>query len=480
MSHPFSPRIVLRRSLLRVSLAALCALGSPHLTVAQEGPSPLEDEIQQRISALERLLEEVQAGHDAEIAALKKEIARLQEGPPAEAGDAEDELAALRALAAEEAQREDAEAVDERDVEFTARGLSLQALNPEISVTGDMYALIRDQDGNPQCSDFHVRGLGIHMESYLDPYSRFKVAFPVSEGGATLGEAYLTRYGLPGGLSASLGKFRQQLGVINRWHKHALDQFDFPLPLRQIFGEGGLNQTGASLDWTLPSLGDTSQGLTFQLTGADNSRLFEGNTQGTPSLLLHYKNFQDLSKDTYLELGLSGLVGWRDEWQVDQGGGPTTVRNSQATYVYGADCNVLWEPTDSMRYRNFQWLTELYFMNRNIVAPDGSGEDTLDAWGAYSYVQAKVSRTVDVGVRFDYYEPDQKGYAALDANLSPHAYPTDVEQWQVGPYVTWNQSPWVHWRAEYNHLEPGDIGEPSDVLYLQLIFAAGPHKHERY
>ena len=466
--------------LFGAAVAILSTLGPLHLAAAQEGPDPAEDEIQQRIGALERRIEEMQAGHAEEIAALKREIALLREEPPSGTGGDDDELAALRALAAEEAQAEARGGLGEEETEFTARGLSLQALNPEISVTGDMYAVFRDQEGNRERTDFRVRGLGIHLESYLDPYSRFKAAFPITEAGAELGEVYFTRYGLPTGMSATFGKFRQQFGVVNRWHKHALDQFDFPLPLRQIFGEGGLNQTGMSLDWTLPPLWSTSQGLTFQLTGGRNPRLFDGNTLGTPSLLLHYKNYQDISKDTYLELGLSGLVGWRDEWQVDQGGAPTTVHDSQATFVYGADCNVLWEPTDQMRYRNVEWRTELYLMNRRILAPDDSGRDTLDAWGAYSYLQTKVSRTVDVGIRFDYYDPDQKGYAALDPGLSPHAYATDVEQWQVGPYLTWHQSPWVRWRIEYNHLDPGDIAQPSDILYLQLIFAAGPHKHERY
>ena len=463
-----------------VALVVLGTLSPLHLVAAQEDLDPPEDEVQQRISALERQIEEMQAGHAEEIAALRREIALLREEPPSGTGGEEDELAALRALAAEEAQAEVVGDSGVEETELTARGLGLQALNPEISVTGDMYATFRDQEGNRERTDFRVRGLGIHLESYLDPYSRFKAAFPISESGTTLGEAYYTRYGLPTGMSATLGKFRQQFGVVNRWHKHALDQFDFPLPLRQIFGEGGLNQTGMSLDWALPPLWSTSQGLTFQVTGGQDPRLFTGNTLGTPSLLLHYKNYQDLSKDTYLELGLSGLVGWRDEWQVDQGGTPTSVYDRQATFVYGADCNVLWEPTDRMRYRNVEWRSELYFMNRRILAPDDSGRDTIDAWGAYSYLQTKVSRTVDVGVRLDYYEPDQKGYAALDPGLAPHAYPINVEQWQVGPYLTWSQSPWVRWRIEYNHLDPGDLDQPSDVLYLQLIFAAGPHKHERY
>lgn len=464
----------------RAALLVFATLGVLSLASAQDGALPAGDSVEQRIQSLEREIARMQTGHADELAALKEEIAALRRGAAPPSTTEEDELAALRRLASEEAQKGQQPETGEQDTAFTARGLSLQALNPEISITGDVYASFREQEGNPEHADFRVRALGLHLQSYLDPYSLFKAAVPINEDGAVLGEAYFTRFGLPTGLSATFGKFRQQFGVVNRWHKHALDQFDFPLPLRQIFGEGGLNQTGLSLDWTLPTLWSTSQGLTFQLTGGQNPRLFDGNTPGTPSLLLHYKNYQDLTQNTYLELGLSGLIGWRDEWQVDQGGTATTVHDSQATCVYGADFNVLWEPTDQMRYRNIEWRTELYILNRQILAPDGSGRDAINAWGAYSYIQSRVSRTVNVGVRCDYYEPDQKGYATMDPGLAPLAYPIHIEQWQVGPYLTWNQSPWVRWRLEYNHLEPGDIEPPSDVLYLQLIFAAGPHKHDRY
>jgi len=318
------------------------------------------------------------------------------------------------------------------------------------------------------------------MESYLDPYTRFKAAVPINENGAELGEAYMTRYGLPGSMSATFGKFRQQFGVINRWHKHALDQFDFPLALRQVFGEGGLNQTGVSLDWVLPQVGRTSQELTFQLTNGSNGRLFSGNTLGTPSLLLHYKNYRDISKDTYFEWGLTGLLGWKDEWEVQEGGDPFTVHDSLPAAVYGMDFNLLWEPTDRMRYRNLEWRTELYVVDRRIMAPDGSGEDTVNPWGAYTYVQTKLNRKLDIGVRLDYFRPDSKDYAVLGSWLAPHAFPVQVDQWQIGPYITWIQSPWVRWRIEYNHLDSGDLFEPVDIIYFQLVFAAGPHKHDRY
>jgi hypothetical protein len=123
---------------------------------------------------------------------------------------------------------------------------------------------------------------------------------------------------------------------------------------------------------------------------------------------------------------------------------------------------------------------ELYVLARDILAPDGSGEDTIDAWGAYSYLQTKLNRKLDVGARLDYFAPDTKDYALPDSGFTPHAFASSVNQWLAAPYITWQQSPWVRWRAEFDYFDPGDVAEIERRLILQLIFAAGPHKHERY
>jgi len=152
------------------------------------------------------------------------------------------------------------------------------------------------------------------------------------------------------------------------------------------------------------------------------------------------------------------------------------------TTVLGADLTVLWEPTERMRYQNWIWRTEAYLLKKNILAPDLSGEDTLRAWGAYSYFQKKLNRTTEAGLRVDYYQPDTKSYAAMPGlELSPLAVTaSDAHQWVVAPYVTWWQSPWVRWRLEWDHQMNHNMGPDSDTISLQCTFAAGPHKHERY
>jgi hypothetical protein len=252
------------------------------------------------------------------------------------------------------------------------------------------------------------------------------------------------------------------------------------MPLRMVFGNGGLNQTGLSLDWSMPPLWGSSQEFTFQLTDGSNARIFGQNDRNTPAALVHYKHYRDLSKDTYLEFGLSGLLGWNQNWAITEGETTRTVHKSRPAMVLGADLTLLWEPTERMRYRNWLWRTEAYLFDKEIEAPDGSGSDSLRGWGAYSYLQTKLHRTLELGVRADYYEPDTKGYADL-AGLAPLAVTrSGARRWQVGPYITWYQSPFVHFRLEYNHADGDHMGPPEDVIFFQTIFAAGPHKHERY
>ena len=396
----------------------------------------------------------------------------------AQGGESAQDAAVEDLRRAAEAEMSVPEAEPEAEDTFTSGALGLQSLNPEISITGDILGSYTESETVEKKSDFLFRGLGIHAEAYLDPFTRFKAAFSVGEDETTLGEAYMTRFGLLPQVSLTLGKFRQQFGVVNRWHKHGLDQVDFPLALQRIFGPGGLNQTGGSVEWTMPDLLDTAQELVVQVTDGENDRVFAENDDNTLSALAHYKLFRDLTPSTYAEMGLSGLYGKNNRWTV----GEDTVEKGLDAWVVGADFTLLWEPTHLMRYRGVTWRSEAYAMEKDILAPDGTGQDTVNAWGMYSYVEAKVSRTVSVGVRGDYFEPDDKSYAgAATGSLVPVvAAAPGACRWQVGPYVTWYQSPFVHFRVEYDRQDGDGTGPEEDTIWLQCIFAAGPHKHERY
>jgi len=466
--------VLLPASIILIYLAAVPA-------PAQAGSEePTVQELQQQLAEMSARMAELQA----ELSSLRARVEELgaRAAAPGEQPGDEAELAELVAAAQREAEAERPAAEEEGEPTFTSGALGLQALNPEISVTGDFISSYRRGGGVSQNWDNTVRTLGLHLESYLDPYSRFKAAIPVLEDKACIGEAYFTRYGWRPNLSITLGKFRQQFGVVNRWHKHGLDQLDFPLPLRQIFGPGGLNQTGFSFDWQMPPVGSATQELTLQVTNGENPRAFGENTQNFPALLAHYKNYRDMSKDTYVEFGLSGLVGRNDTWGVLADTDIVSEREKLLTTVLAADLTLFREPTERMRYENWLWRTEAYWLNKDILAPDGSGEDTIRAWGLYSNYQRKLNRTTEAGIRVDYYEPDVKHYAGLSSlSLAPLAVTEPgAHQWLIAPYVTWWQSPWVRWRLEWDHHLNSHMGPDEDVISLQCTYAAGPHKHERY
>ena len=436
--------------------------------------------LKEQILELQQQTNEMKNEYEEEIKTLKNKIDKLdQSSSEIQKKDINDELSRLRSLAEAEAKR--GKVVEQKTDEetFKSGSLDLQVQNLEISVIGDFLFSYR-QYTSDQNTDFNFRNLGVHLESWLDPYTNFKSAVEFHEDETELGEAYVTLFNLGDDLNLTLGKFRQQFGVVNRCHKHGLDQVDFPLALREIFGDGGLNQSGLSLDWMMPPIGDVSQQLTFQLTDGSNSRVFGENSHNKPSILAHYKNYRDLSKDTYMEWGLTSLFGWNNQWSISGG---SSQESDKTTAILGADFSVLWEPTEKMRYRNIEWRNEIYWLRKNLLAPDYSGSDTINAWGIYSYIQTKFSRTVDIGVRGDFYVPDTKSYANLssDLSLSPLAVVSDDPYiCQVSPYITLWQSPFVKFRAEYDYSNGKGIENPEHVVWLQVIFAAGPHKHERY
>jgi len=313
-------------------------------------------ELETRLAALENRFVSMQQDYQQQIASLTAQINYLQGKAPvgavspagqqapvaaATVDEADSELLALRQAAAAESRSAEAALpakTSDEERRFIAGDLSRQAENPEISIVGDFVYRLQSIDNQRQNSDATMRNLGVHYETYLDPYTKFKGAVPVKEDISNIGEAYITRYGLTPNLNFTIGKFRQQFGIVQRWHMAGLDQNEFPLAMRRVLGDGGLCQNGISLDWQLGASGRTTHELTMQLTESTNQRLFAGNTRGMPSLLLHFKAFRDVNVDTYRELGLTALAGVNDQWSVNRAG---VVERSMKPALYTGSALIL-------------------------------------------------------------------------------------------------------------------------------------------
>ncbi len=348
---------------------------------------------------------------------------------------------------------------------FTGAARSLQALNPEISFSGDVVAQYlfgpngKEYHGDER-SGFLFREFGMHLQSNLDPFSMTKIAFAFTEDAFSLEEAYLTWSPLLEGFSLSAGLFRQQLGVVNRWHPDALDQSDHPLMITVPFGDIGLAQTGLAAHFRVPPLWAHSLEVYLEVTNSSNAEALSGEFFSIPSTLLHVTNYWDLSPITYLELGLTGLYGANHARGAPDAEGGLRDEGFRMTAVGGADLTLFWEPVNRAKYRHFVWRTEFLYVRKELV------DERMDWFGGYSYMEVKVDQPWILGVRGDLVQP----FEVKNANEF---------EWQVVPYVTWWQSEFVRLRLEYRYHQP-HIGDPDHKVLLQLTFAAGPHKHERY
>ncbi|MBN1605661.1 MAG: hypothetical protein JW940_03470 [Polyangiaceae bacterium] len=376
-----------------------------------------------------------------------------------------------------EARAAEAEARPE-EREFLEGGLALQKLNPELTACGDVVAAVV-VDGKKfyatesDRSGLFLRGLGVHLQHVLDPYSMFKSALHFSpEHGVGLEELYVSWFGLIPTTSFAVGRFRQNFGILNRWHEHDLDQSSYPLALRLVLGDEGLIGDGLMFRWLMPSLWAHANELTIEVVDGSNETLYAGAHFSVPSTLAHLKNYYDLSSSTYLELGLTGMFGFNNRRGLLDDQDELVDEPWRRTVAAGADLTLYWSPLNQAKYRSFTWRSELYFASKE--RPEQSPHRWSKSTGVYSYVQDQLSERWFVGVRGDVVRPTVRASRKL--------------AWDIVPYVTFWQSEFVYLRLEAQHGRnlPYVAGDGTLDLrtdnraLLQIDFAAGPHKHEKY
>jgi len=427
----------------RLGLFVLLATALTPLSVMGQEP--------ERTDSLEQAIRILKARVDSLRLVLERLVRQAQD-----TSEISDELANLRAAA--QAAAGEAEAADTSG-EQQSRTRSLQSLNPEISVTGDLVGSYLAPAAGESRPTATAREFEFAFESALDPYTRTKVfvsyeqpveiaGYPEHQGqedpgGFDIEEGYLYWVGLPGRFGLKAGKFRQEIGLYNRWHTHALLEVDRPLPIVAFLGHDGLIQTGVSM--TLPSLdvGPSTQTAWFEVTQQSNDVLFgDGNQM---SFLGRLQSFWDLSSSTYLQLGASGVYG-------EDGG--DDLENG----LVQIDASLRWSPTNRSIYQGFQLKGEWYWVEKKVSGIESRGN------GGYVQANYQASRRLFFGLRGDYVH----GLTAGEPDL-----------YQLVPSITLWQSEWVYARLQYNYLQP-EGGSGNSTVLLQIVWAMGPHKHETY
>jgi hypothetical protein len=407
----------------------------------------------------------VQAGQDSALAAAVKQLGeRLERSiagrcPPGAAAagapppdSAADDLAALRAAAAAAAGAEPGPAPGAPEDTTGAAAPPDQApptgprnaniLNPEISATGDLRLIARDE--GPQRDNAELREVELSFQSALDPYSKTKIFLTFEDEEIGIEEGYIYYSGLPGRIRVDGGKFRQPVGDLNRWHLHALPENEYPLVYQRFLGEEGLAGIGVSVYTTLPlSLAGGTHEVYLQGTLSESEPLYAGGRQ--PSLLGRLQNFWQLSRSSYAQVGFTAT------------GGNNSDADLQSRLL-GLDFRFTYRPPEAGTRRDITFRAEGYRLHSTELGL------TTNRYGTFLDLNARLSRRWILGARYDWVE-------------APRG-PDDTE-WRITPTITWWQSEFVYLRLQGEHRN-SDLAGTTNLLTLQAVWAVGPHKHETY
>jgi hypothetical protein len=353
------------------------------------------------------------------------------------------------------------------------KGLS-QGLNPEIGVAatiqGNLTENTADEEGNDTVA---LKELEVSFAQYVDPYSRLDVTLALNdnleEQNIDIEEAYYSHWALPLDFKGQIGKFRAAIGQQNRMHLHELDTVDYPLVIRNFFGEEGWSASGARLErmlwnpWNIPVqiIGEVMRG------NEENS--FSGVSR-RPIFNTHLNTFFKTSENSELDLGGTVIFGdanpYRTVW-VDDGTGTGTLieeefrpaegQDRYGVQVYGADATWKWFLPGGEVLKS---QSELYVQSRGA-----NTSANTNPWGFYSLLDYRFSPRFSTGIRFDYLQP-------LDiANDNRYSY-------EVNPYLTFWQSEFASFRLQYRHSKAADPNQKDDnAVFLQANILIGSHKH---
>lgn len=186
--------------------------------------------------------------------------------------------------------------------------------------------------------------------------------------------------------------------------------------------------------------------------------------------LARLDNFFELTEETGLKLGFSGLYG------------PNATGKDAETYIYGADVLVKWVPENNFRgYPFVKWQSEV--MGRSydadpVLADDGDlllGEDTLRDWGFYSQLLYGFSPGWAAGTRVEWAGGSTESVGGRDSD------PTRADRLRLSPLLAYKPSEFSRIRLQYNYDQSDALVDDNEhSVWLGFDMLIGTHPAHKY
>jgi hypothetical protein len=366
------------------------------------------------------------------------------------------------------------------------RPLSLQGINPEISLDGLFAAGYFSEPENlnfgghdPKQRGFTLQNLELTLGATVDPYARADahIIYLIDKEGESVlevEEAYLTTLALPYRLQLIGGQFFTRFGRINPIHPHSWDFTDQPIINNRLLGPDGLRNPGLQLSWLAP--------LPFYLELIGSIQNAGGET--AVSFLSNEENFASTATEVFphpssgltpTERGVRGVddllymarlkTAWTlsDAVEVVHGVsglfGPNASGLDTHTEIYGVDLYAKWRPMAAQGGFPFVAL-QAESIWRGYETP----ADTLRDSGFYLQGLWGFAKGWVIGGRVDYANGDE----ATD--------PLRDRRWRLSPDLTFYPSEFSKWRLQYNYDRAQHLNnKPLHAVFLQFEFLIGTH-----
>jgi hypothetical protein len=354
---------------------------------------------------------------------------------------------------------------------------SANLLNPTVTAIGN--GLYRYDDravgeaGERIDNNFNVREVELDLRAAVDPFADGVVIASfeserVGEFEAGIEEGYVNIKRLPFpvfddpplGLKLKVGRFRPEIGRINRLHLHDLPQMTRPMVIEEFFGEEGFVGNGLSAQFFIPTPFDEESALelTAQLLTGGGVLIAPGPPQ-SPAAVGNLRWFRTVAGAHNFDLSLIFHFGRTD---------PEATLNAM---TYSADFLYKWKPLRGGEFRSFVVGGQVFYTRRAFLEEvDTDGDGQIDAserrdtnpLGYFAFTQYQLDRSTYLGVRWD-------DTAAIAGD--------QFRRRAVSGYLTWYTSEFLRFRVGYER-RLSDIAEEngrnSAFAEINLVFGAHP------
>jgi hypothetical protein len=432
------------------------------------------------------------ATEDADLNALRAEIAAMKQAYESKINQLEDKVQSLETQQNQTAKRmaKTEPAAGNAAVPATAqRQVNDNGFNPSIGVIlngkynnfsendGDIAGFALGEEGERGKEGLGIGESELNFSASVDDKFRGATTIALHEHeGETeveVEEAFVATTALPAGLEVKAGRFFSELGYLNSHHSHADDFADRPLPNR-AFLDNNYGDDGVQVSAVLPTPiyteigGGVFRGDDFPTGGASGNDIGSWTAYGRVG--------GDIDDNTSWRLGLSTL----QADGISRDANEDTVNFNGDSSLYIADARAVYAPTGNNAEKEIIVQGEYFIRDE-----DGTYEDNDAGTGAVNYNDSqsgwyaqgvyKFHPQWRVGARYSQLYAGDVPTGLIGSALDDGGH----NPWAATTMVDWTNSEFSRVRAQFSREEVAN-GQEDNQFTLQYIMSLGAHGAHSY